>query len=60
MLRFRPLTSERGPEFTITSADTGRDLTEREYFVQLRDVYNTRNPHAIIEELDEDNDTSAS
>jgi hypothetical protein len=57
MMLFQPLI-EDGPAPTIRFIDatTQCELTEKEYFQGLCQIYNHRNPHAIIGEEDVDND----
>jgi hypothetical protein len=49
VMLFQPL-SENGPPPTVRLYDaaTMQELTETQYFTQLRDIYNMRNPHAAI------------
>jgi len=52
MMKFNDIGAPGGPSFMLVDADTNRELSEREVFRQLRDLYNNRNPHAIIEEME--------
>lgn len=53
MLLFEPLPVESGtPRIELFDATTNASMTETEYFLRLRNLYNTRNPHAIIGEGD--------
>jgi len=56
MMRFHDLGAAGGPSFTLIDTDTGKEVSEREFFLQLRETYNNRNPHAIIEELESENE----
>lgn len=38
------------PWVRLTDAETGRRIGEKNYYLRLRDIYNTRNPHAVIGE----------
>jgi hypothetical protein len=52
MFKFHGVGLSSSPAFSLISADTGQELSEREFFIHLLDLHNTRNPHAIIEELE--------
>lgn len=51
MLQFQPVT-KGGPEpaCKLFSAETLKEISEEEYFLTLRRLYNNRNPHALIGE----------
>jgi len=57
LLLFQPVVEgEEQPWVKLIDARTRRVMTEPQYFQMLRDLYNSRNPHAIIEAIhDEDN-----
>jgi len=38
------------PAVTIVDAKSGRNIGEHDYFVRIREIYNTRNPHAPVGE----------
>lgn len=60
MMLFEPATIRtRKPKFVLVDALTGQSVTETEYFLRLRQIYNDRNPHATIgePEFDESEDT---
>lgn len=50
MLLFRPQGHGVDPWLKIVNCDTGDDMTEAAYFERLREIYNERNPHAMIGE----------
>lgn len=53
MMLFLPYSdAEREPTVELINAQSGEKYSEEEYFVRLRDVYNARNPHAVIGEED--------
>lgn len=57
MMLFEPYAGRRRkPKFQLFDAKTGKELTETDYFLILRKIYNERNPHALVgeENLDED------
>jgi len=57
MMLFEPYTSKRRrPKFQLFDARTREPMTEADYFLTLRHIYNERNPHAQIgeENLDQD------
>jgi len=47
---------EPQPELKLIGADTREEMSEEEYFVMLRTIYNNRNPHAMIGEENLNND----
>jgi len=53
MMLFRPV-GEPGEQAIVRliDAETGQDVTEEEYYERLRAIYNARNPHAAVEELE--------
>jgi hypothetical protein len=55
MILFQPVMDD-GPQpwFKFVDAKTRSEMTEQQYFQMLRDLYNYRNPHAIIDALLED------
>lgn len=42
------------PWAKLVNCQTGNELDEPEYFDMLRDIYNGRNPHAAIGEIQDD------
>lgn len=38
------------PRITLTDVQTGRRISEKKYYLTLREIYNARNPHASIGE----------
>lgn len=57
MMLFRPLSGGMNePWVRLYDAASGNELTEAQYFLLLRDIYNARNPHAQVgvEELKAD------
>ncbi|MGH9665117.1 MAG: hypothetical protein ACRD9L_11895 [Bryobacteraceae bacterium] len=54
MMRFEPLRPD-GPAPRVDLIDSLMEdfVSEADYFTRLREVYNTRNPHAIVEGLGE-------
>jgi len=51
MLLFQPV-KEKGPKpwIRLFDAQSGKETSEKEYFALLRQIYNNRNPHAVIGE----------
>ncbi|MBI2942061.1 MAG: hypothetical protein HYY04_16645 [Chloroflexi bacterium] len=48
---FRPVTGGGlQPEAKLVNCDTQREMSEEEYFLLLRGIYNVRNPHATLGE----------
>jgi hypothetical protein len=57
MLLFEPLTGRRRRgRLALYDAQTGIKMSEDEYFLRLRQIYNNRNPHALIGEEDLDDE----
>jgi hypothetical protein len=57
MMLFEPASGKRRrPKIQLFDAKTGASMTEKEYFLRLRQIYNDRNPHAQVgeENLGED------
>lgn len=55
MMLFQPVTPEGPPPWVkLLDAVTGNELDEASYFRSLRELHNSRNPHAVIGEPDED------
>lgn len=54
MMLFRPLEVGTEPTFKLVDTETQNELTEAEYFARVRETYNQRNPHALIEDLEEE------
>ena len=52
---FQPVVAE-GPQpwIKLVDSETRRERAEPDYFLLLREIYNKRNPHAIIGEEDND------
>jgi hypothetical protein len=51
MMLFEPTKGKRSkPKFQLFDAHTGATMTERQYFLKLRKIYNDRNPHAQVGE----------
>ena len=51
MMLFRPVRDAEEPWVRLYSASPRqelRELSEEQYFIRLRDIYNIRNPHAQI------------
>jgi hypothetical protein len=47
MMLFEPASGKRRrPKIQLFDAKTGASMTEKEYFLRLRQIYNDRNPHA--------------
>jgi hypothetical protein len=56
LILFQPVVKGRPkPWAKLFDARTEREMTEREYFLMVRDIYNYRNPHTIIGDEDNDN-----
>jgi hypothetical protein len=57
LMLFEPYTGKkRRPRFRLFDARTGEEMTESAYFLRVRQIYNERNPHALIGEPDLDDD----
>ncbi|MGB6199395.1 MAG: hypothetical protein WBF35_07600 [Candidatus Acidiferrales bacterium] len=58
MLLFSPFvkTGRKQPSVKLIDTQTQKQLTERQYFSRLLELYNKRNPHALIEAAEEDGD----
>jgi hypothetical protein len=56
MMLFEPV--DEAGNATVKLVDTMRkeEITEQQYFVGLLEIYNRRNPHALIEALEEEMD----
>jgi len=55
MMLYRPLMAENAPpSVRLVDAITGREMAEPEYFRMLRDIFNRRNPHAVIDAFSDD------
>lgn len=53
MMLFEPFSGKkRRLSLSLLDAQTGSALTEKEYFLNLREIYNNRNPHALVGEED--------
>lgn len=50
LMLFEPYDEGRVPSVELFDAQTNVSITEEEYFRRLLDIYNTRNPHALIGE----------
>jgi hypothetical protein len=50
MLLFQPKAPGMEPWVRIVDCDTGREISEDDYFERLRAIYNARNPHAMVGE----------
>lgn len=50
MMLYQPVT-DGGPDAWVKlfDADTRQEISERDYFTRVREIYNARNPHAPIE-----------
>jgi hypothetical protein len=56
MMLFEPFSeSNPSPKLELIDAATGAIYSESEYFIKLREIYNARNPHALIGEDDLEN-----
>jgi hypothetical protein len=54
MLLYQPVTTSNEPSWIkLVDCLTGEELNEEDYFTLIRNIYNLRNPHAIIGEIDE-------
>jgi hypothetical protein len=53
MLLFRPAEKGRKPKVQLFDAKTEEEISESDYFVRLREIYNRRNPSALIGDDDE-------
>ena len=54
MMLFRPCSdSGAPPEVHLFHAETGEEIAEGEYFEMLLEIYNSRNPHALIGDTEE-------
>jgi hypothetical protein len=52
MMLFEPFTQGgAAPTLKLIDAISLAEISEQEYFQRVREIYNKRNPHAIIEEL---------
>jgi len=53
MMLFQPVVAG-GPEPSVRllASVTGRELTEQQYFGMIREIYNRRNPHAALGEVE--------
>jgi hypothetical protein len=55
MMLFQPVTADGAPpSLRLLDSVTQREMTEQDYCVMLRQIYNQRNPHAVLEEEDVD------
>ncbi|MBK9241118.1 MAG: hypothetical protein IPL75_12820 [Acidobacteria bacterium] len=58
LMSYQPLTGDGTPEgvwVKLYSAGTMKPVSEEDYFLSLRELYNERNPHAMVgEPLDDD------
>ncbi len=50
MMLYQPMGSDRDPWVKLVNCDTRKELSEADYFSHLRDIYNARNPHSIIDD----------
>jgi len=49
MLLFQPITEDGAtPSVRLVDAASGREISEREYFEAVRELYNRRNPQAMV------------
>lgn len=54
MLLYQPVQqSGPSPWIKLYDARTGQEMTENEYFALLRELYNVRNPHKSIEDIND-------
>jgi hypothetical protein len=58
MMLFEPYGGKRKrqPRFQLFDAKTGQEITEAAYFQTVRQLYNERNPHALVGEANLDDD----
>jgi len=59
LMLFEPCSGKkRKPKINLYDAQTGSPMTEADYFLRLREIYNNRNPHGLIGEdnLEEEED----
>ncbi len=54
MLYEPPGTGGSQPSIRLVNADTGHEMSEQEYFLLLRQIYNARNPNSAIREGEEE------
>lgn len=55
IMLYRPVGRDRPPALLkLVETVSGREMSEHEYFLGLRDIFNARNPHASVGETDED------
>ena len=57
MMLFQPVSSEAPPQVRLLDAQTEEELPEAEYFKRLLAIYNRRNPHAIIDALEDESES---
>ncbi len=53
MALFQPVAADASPRITLFDAQTGEEKSEGRYVKQLLSIYNRRNPHALIEALED-------
>jgi hypothetical protein len=57
MMLFEPLSRKRQrPRITLYDAQTGIAMSEQQYFLRIREIYNDRNPHSLVGEEDLDSE----
>ncbi|HEV3258770.1 MAG TPA: hypothetical protein VG013_18005 [Gemmataceae bacterium] len=55
MMLFQPVTADGAPlSLRLLDSVTQREMTEQDYCLMLREIYNQRNPHAVLGEEDMD------
>jgi len=53
MMLFQPVSADTQPQVRLFDAQTEEEVPEAEYFKRLLAIYNRRNPHAMIEALED-------
>jgi hypothetical protein len=54
MMLFQPVSAGAKPQVRLFDAPTEEETPEPEYFKKLLAIYNRRNPHALIEALEDE------
>ena len=53
MMLYKPVMNDEPSEMIkLVNCSTNEEMSEAEYFTLLRNIYNTRNPHALIGEIE--------
>lgn len=53
MMLFQPVSADTQPQVRLFDAQTEEEVPEAAYFKRLLAIYNRRNPHAMIEALED-------